>query len=194
MGERKSTQQAREEIRMRRLYISSELTPLKNMLDESLKRNRSYDEEHGRKSDILTIELAEGEVSSISAAIEYQIHKMEEENEQMEQTLDSGDEYGNLTEEIDENQLKAEALKLEKDFIKIILDLGEAIANMADYYRNQDSLSNIAFGEACGMVVGMALNAYSYHDNSDDILQAAVILKAYAKTTKKSQAGKIMIQ
>lgn len=82
----------------------------------------------------------------------------------------------------------------EKDLLKIILDIGISIACAADVYRKSNPDPNIAFGESCGMVVGMALNSYSDHDNSADILQAAAILKTYAQTTKKSQARKIMIQ
>lgn len=82
----------------------------------------------------------------------------------------------------------------EKEFLKNVSDIGIAIACAADAYRKLNPDPNIAFGEACGMVVGMALNSSSDHDNSADILQAAAILKAYAQTTKKSQARKIMIQ
>lgn len=82
----------------------------------------------------------------------------------------------------------------EKDFLKIVSDIGIAITCAADAYRKLNPDPNIAFGEACGMVVGMALNSYSDHDNSADILQAAAILKTYAQMTKKAQTRKIMIQ
>lgn len=82
----------------------------------------------------------------------------------------------------------------EKDFLKIVSDIGIAITCAADAYRKLNIDPNIAFGEACGMVVGMALNSSSDHDNSADILQAAAILKTYAQMTKKAQTRKIMIQ
>lgn len=82
----------------------------------------------------------------------------------------------------------------EKDFLKTVSDVGIAIASVASAYIKLNPGQNVTFGEACGVVVGMALNAYSDHDNSGDILQAAAILKAYAQMTKKAQTRKIMIQ
>ncbi len=82
----------------------------------------------------------------------------------------------------------------EKDFLKSVSDIGVVIASLADAYRKLNSGHNTSFGEACGMVIGMALDAYSDHDNSADILQAATILKAYAQMTKKAQTKKYMIQ
>lgn len=82
----------------------------------------------------------------------------------------------------------------EKDFLKIVSDLGIAIACAAGAYRKLNPTPNIAFGEACGAVIGLALNVYSDHDNSVDILNAAVTLKAYAQLSKKTQSEKIAIQ
>lgn len=82
----------------------------------------------------------------------------------------------------------------EKDFFKVVLDLGIAIANVAGAYRKLNPEQNATFGAACGLVVGMLLNAYSDHDNSDDVLQAAATLKAYAQITQKAQTRKFMIQ
>lgn len=74
----------------------------------------------------------------------------------------------------------------EKEFLNIVSDIGIAIACAADAYRKLNPDPNIAFGEACGMVIGMALNASSDHDNSIDILQAAVTLKVYAQSRKNA--------
>lgn len=80
-----------------------------------------------------------------------------------------------------------------KDFSKIVSDIGIAIAFAADAYRKSYNQS-VTFGEACGLVIGMALDAYSDHDNSADMLQAANMLKAYTQAGKPTQAKKTMIQ
>lgn len=82
----------------------------------------------------------------------------------------------------------------EKDLSKIVSDIGITIAIAANVYRKFGNNQSVAFGEACGLVIGMALDAYSDHDNSADILQAANMLKAYAQASKKAQAGKAPIQ
>lgn len=82
----------------------------------------------------------------------------------------------------------------EKDFFTTVSGIGITIVNLADAYKKLYRGHNISFNEACGWVVGMALNASSAHDNSADILQAAAMLKTYAQLSKTAQAVKYMVQ
>lgn len=180
---------ARKENENRGLFIQSEIGPLKNMLDEELKCKRDYDFEHGRKSDILTIELSESDVTTIHVALEIFEDKIKETNVEMEQDLDREDECIGSAMKTNET-----LFELEKDFSKTTLELGEAIANLADFHRSRLPFSGMTFGQSCGIVIGMALNDFSLHDNSADILQAAEYLKKYVEEIKKQQSRKIMLQ
>ncbi|MBD5128465.1 MAG: hypothetical protein HDT43_00845 [Ruminococcaceae bacterium] len=164
---------AEELVKDRKLYISSELSPLLNKLTEKLNRKRDYDEEHGSKSCNLTIDLSESEVTTITSALQEQMHRMKQEAEQMKHDFNYG---------------------FKDELFKVISDLGTAIVGLAEAFKCENPNTCSSFGEACGTVIGLALDLYSKHDNSADILQAADALKMYVQLNKEMQRAKYMIQ